>query len=269
MYAFTVVDVRRLFHRFCRVPRVRLAAECLALMTGFGLSPASAGTLQATMPSVDDIIARHIEARGGLEAIQAVETIRMSGTMSMGSGPEAPVVIEMKRPGMMRMDVTVQGITGTQAFDGREGWAFMPFAGMTSADVMPPDVVAEARASADFDGPLIESAAKGHEIALAGTTTVDGRRAYRLTLRLKTGQMRDVYLDADTFLEIKTEGRRRLGQDDVVTESVMRDHRKVGNIVLPHVIESGIAGAPDRQVIRIEKIELNVPLAGGRFKRPL
>ncbi len=46
--------------------------------------------------TVDDVIAKANEARGGLEKMKAVQSVRIKGKMTMGPGLEAPITIEMK-----------------------------------------------------------------------------------------------------------------------------------------------------------------------------
>src|SRR5436190_20093781 len=78
---------------------------------------------EAAAPTVDSLIAKNLEARGGLDKIKAVQTMRMTGKMMMGPGMEAPMIIEMKRPANMRIEFTFQGMTGVQAYDGKSGWS--------------------------------------------------------------------------------------------------------------------------------------------------
>jgi hypothetical protein len=218
--------------------------------------------------SLDDIMARYIEARGGLEAIRSVTTIRMKGTMTSGPGNPVPVVIEMKRPAMMRMDMIVDGAMGTQAFDGTEGWVVMPFAGITTPDRMPPDVAREARAQADFDGPLVDHASKGHRVELAGRGRVNGKDTFELLVTLRDGSRRTIHLDATTFLEIRSSGTRSAGGAPIEHDTTMSDYRKVGGLMFPHAIETGLTNAPQRQRLVIDSIEINVPIADDRFRMP-
>jgi hypothetical protein len=92
----------------------------LALILGWTLAaPAAAQT-------VDEIITKNVAAVGGLERIKGIKTVRMTGKMTMGPGIEAPIVMEVKRPNAMRLDITVQGMVVSQAYDGKKGWTLMP-----------------------------------------------------------------------------------------------------------------------------------------------
>jgi len=75
--------------------------------------------------SVDEIIAKNVQARGGAEKLKSVQTIKSTATMSMGPGMEAPGVLIQKRPALARLEFTVQGLTAVQAFDGKNAWQIL------------------------------------------------------------------------------------------------------------------------------------------------
>jgi len=86
--------------------------------------------------TVDEIIAKNIQARGGMDKIKAVQTIRSTGTMTMGGGMEAPGSMVQKRPDMARIEFTLQGLTAIQAYDGKDAWQIMPFTGKKDPEMM-------------------------------------------------------------------------------------------------------------------------------------
>src|SRR5215207_5327167 len=75
--------------------------------------------------TADEIIAKNLEAKGGLDKLKAVQSMRITGKMMVGPGMEAPMIIEMARPHSVRMEFTIQGMTGIQAYDGKGGWSVM------------------------------------------------------------------------------------------------------------------------------------------------
>jgi hypothetical protein len=218
--------------------------------------------------TVDEVVARHLEARGGLEKIHALDTIRMSGTISFGPGDPAPFALEMKRPNLMRTEFTFQGMVGVQAFDGQKAWAVLPMAGKTEPEYLPAEVAREAAEQADIEGPLVGAAAKGHKVEVLGREKVEGRDCFKLMVTFKNGGVRYPYIDATSFLEVKAEGRRSAGGDEVLLETHYRDYREVGGLKLPHRIEAGPAKRPEKQTILIQRVEVNVPLADSRFALP-
>src|SRR3990172_1784821 len=84
--------------------------------------------------TVDQVIAKYHEAAGGLDQFKAVNSMRVTGRMTLGQGIEAPFTRLTQRPNKVRVDFTLQGLTGTQAYDGQTGWMFMPFMGQASAE---------------------------------------------------------------------------------------------------------------------------------------
>ena len=88
--------------------------------------------------TVDQVVAKHLEARGGVAKIKAVKSLKATGKMSMGP-MEAPFSLSLKRPMMARMEFTIQGMTGIQGFDGSNGWALMPFGGKKDPEPMTAD----------------------------------------------------------------------------------------------------------------------------------
>jgi hypothetical protein len=234
------------------------------------LAIAASLAVAAPLPAqtVDEIVAKNIEARGGLEKLKAIRSAKMTGRMTIGPGSEAPMVIEVKRPNKMRLDVTVQGMTLTQAYDGKTGWQINPFGGSKNAEPMSAEDLKEAEEQADIDGPLVDWKTKGHKVELAGKDKVEGTDVYKLRVTLKNGNVQYIYLDADSYLDIKTEEKRSVRGTEVETEQTIGDYKEVGGLLIPHSFENGAKGKPEKQKITIEKIELDLPVEDDRFAMP-
>ncbi len=222
----------------------------------------------ASAQTVDDLVSKYLAARGGLDKLKALKAIRMSGTMTVGPGTEAPVVLETKRPNNMRMEFTLQGMTGVQAFDGSTAWAVLPFMGKNDPEALPSEQAKMFEEQADFDGPLVGYKEKGHTVEVVGKEAVEGTDAYKLKVTMKNGETRHIFLDAEYFLEIRTEGSRNIRGSQVEFESSIGDYKDVGGIMFPHSIDSGAKGSPQRQKLTITKIELNPELEDTRFRMP-
>jgi hypothetical protein len=218
--------------------------------------------------TLEEVVARHLESRGGAEKIRALNTIRMSGTIAFGPGDPAPFALEMKRPNLMRTEFSFQGAVGVQAFDGQKAWAVLPMAGKTEPEYLPAEVAREAAEQADIEGPLVGAAAKGHKVELVGREKVECRDCFKIMVTFKSGGVRYSYLDATSFVELKAEGRRTAGGDEVLLETYYRDYRAVSGLQIPHRIEAGPAKRPEKQTILIQKVEVNIPLDDSRFALP-
>ncbi|QCP52002.1 outer membrane lipoprotein-sorting protein [Trinickia violacea] len=222
--------------------------------------------------SVDQIVEKNIASRGGLDAWRKVQTMIWSGHVDSANAPAAdlPFVLAMKRPNKTRFEVTVFNQKSVRVFDGKQGWKLGPN-GMGSATPRPYsiDEVSSARDEQVIDGLLIDHEAKGVSVTLEGTDQVGGRDAYRLAAKLPSGVTRHVWIDAQTFLDVKVDRQVRtpLGQT-VVVETSYSDFRSVEGLQIPLKIESGAAASEKKDMLTIDKVSLNPPLDDGIFTRP-
>jgi len=218
--------------------------------------------------TADEIIAKNIQARGGSDKLKSVQSIKSTATMAMGPGMEAPGVLVQKRPNLARLEFTIQGLTAVQAYDGKNAWQIMPFMGKKDPELMSADEAKEMEENADLDGPLVDYKSKGHQVELLGKEKVEGTDVYKLKATLKNGDVQTIYIDADSFLEIKEETKRTVRGSEQVVESAIGDYKEVNGIIFPFAIESGLKGSPQKQKLTITKIELNVPADDSIFKMP-
>ncbi len=230
------------------------------LLVAFAAAAASAQTS-------DELIEKNLEARGGREKLKSVQSLRMTGKMVMGT-MEAPFVLEQKRPHNVRMEFTVQGMTGVQAFDGTTGWAVMPFMGKKDPEKMSAEDLKEIEDQADIDGPLVDYKDKGHQVEYLGKKDIEGTLAHALKVTKKNGDVVTLYLDADAFLEIKADGKSNRRGQEMEMEIAFGDYKEVGGIVFAHSLDIKPKGAPAGQHLVIEKIELNPEIAADRFAMP-
>ncbi len=237
--------------------------KAILLLSAFFLL---AGVMSAQ--TVDEIIAKNIEAKGGLAKLKAVQSMRMSGHAEFGA-MQAGFVLTQKRANKMRNEISIQGMTMVQAFDGQNGWQVVPFSGKKDAEPMGAEDQKDAEENADMDGPLVDYKAKGHKVELVGKEKTEGTDTYHLRITLKDGNVRDLFLDADSFLEIKAIAKVTRRGTETVVESAMGDYKEVQGMMIPFSIEQHQQGGqgPGQKII-IEKVEFNVPVDDAVFKMP-
>jgi len=222
----------------------------------------------ASAQTVDALLAKHTEAMGGLTKLKAVHSIRTTGKMVVGPGIELPLVMYQKRPKSFRMEFSMQGMTGTQAYDGKNAWMVMPMMGKKDPEAMGADETGQMDEQAEFDGPLMDYKEKGNTVELVGKEQVEGADAFKLKVTLKNKNIRYVYLDAETYLQIKAESKRTIRGTEVESESFMSDYKEVDGMMVPFAIDAGAKGSPQRQKIVIEKVEFNPVLSDTLFAMP-
>ena len=224
----------------------------------------------AQAQTVDDILAKNFEAKGGLAKMKAVQAIRLTAKMTIGPGMEAPAVIEQKRGDKVRIDITFQGMTLTpMALSGTTGWKLMPIQGNPNPEALSPEEMKDAIEQADMDGFLVDYKTKGHTVEYLGKEKVEGTEAYKLKVTLKSGDVRTVYIDTDSNLEIKIESKSLRRGVEHEGDTILGDYKEVEGLVVAHSIDSGQKGSPGRQVITITKVEINPKLDDLRFAMPV
>ncbi|HKP37380.1 MAG TPA: hypothetical protein VJT71_11010 [Pyrinomonadaceae bacterium] len=229
------------------------------------LACASAGVSAQT---ADEIIAKYVKTIGGMEKIQAVKSMRRTGKVIAGGGFEIPIVEENKRPNLVRQDITIQGLVGTSAYDGKVGWRIAPWQGKKDPEAMGEGELKSILEDADFDGPLVNYKEKGNKVEFVGMDEVEGTDTYKLKVTMADGEVRHFYMDTDYYVPIKIETKRIIRGNEVEIETVLGDYKEVAGWYMPWSVEIGAKGSQFKQKIAIEKIEANVALDDNRFSMP-
>lgn len=218
--------------------------------------------------TADEIIAKYIKTIGGAENIAAIKTIRMSGKFTGGGGFEAAVLQENKRPNLVREEFSLQGLTGITAYDSATGWKIQPWEGKKDPELLGEDEMKNVTEAADFDGPLVDYAAKGNRIEYLGTEPVEGTDAFKLKVSLANGDIQYFYMDTDYYVPIKIETRRVVRGAEREFETILGDYKEVNGVYFPYSFESGSKGSADKSKIVYDTIEVNVPVDDSRFHMP-
>jgi len=220
--------------------------------------------------SAEEIVAKNVAARGGLQAWRAVGTMTLKGKMGVGGNQRAslsvplagaqkaqrnlegvrprpaeevqlPFVMDLARPHKSRVELEFRGQTAIQVYDGTNGWKLRPFLNRLEVEPYTAEEMKTASMQSELDGFIVDYAAKGTRIELDGTEKVESRDTYKLKLTLKSGDVTHVWVDAKTFLEAKVEGQpRRLDGTYHPVEVYYRDYRTVNGLEIPFLLETRV-----------------------------
>src|SRR6266496_5546557 len=182
-------------NRFSVLDRGDFMRNALLRLAGLALF-----TMPVSAQSVDDMVARYIKTVGGMEAIQAVHTLRRAGKFTGDGGFEAAVVQENKRPNKVRREFSLQGMTAITAYDGTTGWKIEPWQGKKIGRALSEDEMKQMVEDADFDEPLVNYRQKGHKVEFLGMEQVEGTDVFKLKVTLASGDVRYYYLDTDYYV---------------------------------------------------------------------
>jgi len=243
--------------------------------------------------SAAQIVDRNVSARGGLAAWRAVQTMEMTGKLEAGGNnrptlaipsdksrdaalPPArpaeqvqlPFTMELKRPRKSRLELQFNGQTAVQVYDGTNGWKLRPFLNRHEVEPYTQEEMVAASMQADLDGPLVDYASKGTKVELEGMEKVADQETYRLKLTLKNGKSQHVWIDSQTYLEVKIEGiPRRLDGKYHEVATYYRDYRPVDRLMMPYVLETTVDGIKQTEKIEIETVAVNPKLSDSQFTR--
>jgi hypothetical protein len=223
-----------------------------ALVAGAMALASGSAQAQAPAPTADDIIARQIAARGGLDKLKAIQSLKFEGTVLVYGGAIRLHVTELKkRPGLVRDEASLQGLTQVEAYDGTGGWQIQPFQGRRDPERMSADDSKELADEADIDDPIVGYKAKGGAVEYLGREDVDGTAAYKLRLTEKSGDQLTYFIDTDTLMTIRIASKRLLRGREENTVTDYGDYEKVGGVYFPFESESGPLGASDQEKTKV------------------
>jgi outer membrane lipoprotein-sorting protein len=225
-----------------------------------GLMPAGVTYAQ----TADEIVASNLKAKGGIEKLKSISSVKMIGKMT-AQGREMPMTVYSKRPNLLRQDIKLPVGSVVQAFDGTTAWVIPP--GEEAAREVTGPQAEGARKNADFDSPLLDYAAKGHKIELVGKEKAGGADVYHLRLVKKDGAIEHYYIDATTNLEVKRTAEVDAGGATQLLESELSDYKPIDGMMIPHTIKQSMGGMPVSQMT-IDSIVFNGPMEDTLFKMP-
>ena len=222
----------------------------------------------AQAQTVEEIIAKNIQARGGEDKLKSFQTVRLTGKLTIG-GFHAGYLQETKRGNKVREEFIIQGMAQTRAYDGKTAWQVSPFEGRKDPDLLSEDDRKSLVEDADIDGQLIDYKNKDHRAEYLGHDSVEGSDCYKIRLTLSNGDARVYYIDTDSYLELKVETERTIRGTVRYDETFYGDYELVNGVYFPMALEMGTKGDTQREKITIEKVETNVQLDDRKFAIPV
>jgi outer membrane lipoprotein-sorting protein len=231
----------------------------LALAAVLGIAVSGRAASQAT---VDDIVLKNLNARGGLQRLRLITSIKQTGTLSM-MGNEATLTVYSKRPNLLRQELKVNGQTVINGFDGLTPWIINPLIGATRAIIVSGPQADMIREQSEFDGPLVDYKSRGLAVSVEGVERSGDQVLLHLKLTSASQQVRHLYLDSTTYLDAKLTTE----QDQMKLEQVFADYREVDGVQVPFVIRTMTNGVLQSE-IKLTQVEFNVKMDDAMFRVP-
>lgn len=217
------------------------------------------------VPTVDDIVAINLKARGGVDLLRATESMKMSGTMTTPRGV-AKLTVWIKRPNRKRSEMEVGGDRFVEGFDGTTSWVVK---GNMPAQVLPPTPqLEEAKTRSEIDPVLLDYKERGRAVTLVGREKSDGGEVIHLRI-VEKGRVTHYYLDAATGLDKKVTNRMTSPDGMFAAQQELRfsDYRDVQGRMVPFTVQQLVDGKPVGQT-KVDTVEFNIPIEDALFRMP-
>lgn len=199
--------------------------------------------------NLEAVIDRHLDAIGGKEAIQSLNEIKATGTVTL-MDMEIPVVFYMKSRDRMRLEMDMMGQKMIQASNGETAWQVNPFSGINEPEEMP---VENLQNDNLIDEILLKYGKKGYAFTYVGEEEFDGSSVYRLDIKADDVVQQHLFEKESGIrraVRIEVPDGEQAGQF-VITR--LRDYKEVNGYKMPHTMKTTI-GTENYMTISLEDI---------------
>ena len=219
----------------------------------------------AQTQDVDEIITKHIKAHGGADKWEAVKSIKITGKFTAFSVEKDFFAIKTD-DGAYYSELYLGQHKIIESFDGKTGWTIDPWQEFIFPRELNKTEVNVFYQKADFFTPFYKYKEKGYKVEFIGEENVDGVDTYVIKLTRPNGKSETWYLDANKYLEYKSESDWVDFAYPAPAESYFDDFRNVNGLVIPYFIERTFFQR-DR-ITQIEDIEFNTEIDETIFVMP-
>ncbi|HAO45389.1 MAG TPA: hypothetical protein PLZ45_10655 [Ferruginibacter sp.] len=210
----------------------------------------------AQAQTADDVVNKYIDALGGKEKLSSLNSVRLSGSMSIQGNDIAITVTKLHMKGM-RMDISVMGTENYQIITPGKGVMFMPVQGMASPTDMPEDAVKAAQSQLDVQSALLNYKDKGTAVEFLGAEGND----YKLKVTFKNGISTTYFIGKSDNRLNKSVSKRSINGEEMEIETTYSNYKQVDGFWFAFTVTSSVQGETN-----YDKIETNVKVDESIFK---
>jgi len=237
---------------------------CLSVMAAGAISVWGQAQPQASLPSLDEILAKYEKAVGGKAALEKLTSrvSKASFNMTIMATPGTTEVYQ-KAPNkfVSITDVPDFGVVSSGT-NGTVAWMDTP---QTGTQELTGDLAAATKRQADFYGQvrLKETYAK---MVVKGKESFEGHDVYVVQATPAEGAPELLSFDSDSGLLVRSQTQVSGPQGTIDIDSRLSDYREVDGVKLPFVIDQ--ERSDFSFTLKFTEIKHNVPIDDAKFEKP-
>lgn len=217
-------------------------------------------SFEASAQTLDEIVAKHIEAIGGKDNWLKLKTLRTESVMKM-QGAEIHFTALQVDKKAIRQDISVMGMTGYSIITTTDGWNYAPWQGQTKPEAMTPDDVKNSQDDLYIQDEFLTYKEMGKKLEYFDKDDVDGTDCFKIKMTDKEGKETTFYIDPDNYLVIKKTTKIKANGQVIENSSYFSDYKKLAEgIVFPMSITFNWGESS------ITKMEINPSIDESIFK---
>jgi hypothetical protein len=227
----------------------------------------------AAAQTADEIVQKNLAASGGRAAIEKITSRSTKGTIAVSTQAgdfagtfEALNQAPNKSRTLITLDLSSVGAGSMvidQRFDGTHGYALDSLRG----DSEMTEGQNALQRNNIFPSPFLDYAQRGTKIELAGKEKVGDRDAFALTVTPSSGPASRVFIDADTYMTVRTITTLELPEVGNIEQTIdFSDYRDVDGVKVPFTIKG--SSAVQTFTMTASTIEHNVSVDPALFGKP-
>ena len=215
-----------------------------------------------------NLVDLHLNALGGAAALQAVTSLKWTGSSEM-MGNTILYTQYQKKNGKIRIEMDM-GDMGemVMAFDGESAWSTNPMQG-GGPQKMPAEQTSSIEDQATIGSLLYGYEENGLTLELLEDETVRGAPAHKLKITRKDGTEMFVFVDVETNLLVKQEFSGPGFQGGSMSSEIyFSDYRETGGVKLAFSRETEINSGEFSFIVQYSEVEVNPDLDDNLFSFP-
>jgi hypothetical protein len=220
---------------------------------------------QLSAQTLEDVLKEHFAAMGQ-EQVLKTKTMKATGKF-LQSGLEISFVQMAARPSGIRVEVSIQGLTQIQTYNGKEGWSINPFAGVSEPQPMSEDEMKSMKYQSDMDGMLWNWKEKGFTVTLDGQEEVEGTNCNKIKIVTPEGDIYTNYIDTDSYVLVRTHAKAKVQGNETESDTYFSNYMMIEGMAVPGKSVTKQNGQEIYSIIT-EKVELNIELDPSIFNKP-